>query len=224
MKCILFAMLCGLIVSLTGCEKKKSIMQAIADTTGASHEIDARAIELRILVAGQSNSVRFTPEGEASFRATLAQTFPNARVEFVNCGENGTSIAQWAANGARINNCVQMAQGRTFTHLWWYQGETDALQGTLGYGTQVLAVWNALNTALNSNMRIYYAQLATTTLPAFQGHWQTIKDELASLQSPQRTIVTTEDLLLHPDGIHLDTQGQIDLGKRVAQKFIEGGL
>lgn len=219
MKCLHFLITVGVFI-LTGCGEQKSVMGFISSATGGTHTINHTPVRLTVLVAGQSNAVRFTPEGEQGAMAELNQHFSDIQVTFINCAENGTSISQWQVGQGRLENCANVVNGRHIDVLYWYQGETDAMNQTPNYDSLTLSTWDQFNQAYGSGLKIIYSQIGTTTFPAMLAGWQAIKDAQTGFQRSGRPMLYTADLPLE-DTVHIDGNGQHELGKRFAQALMD---
>lgn len=203
----------------------RRLLWVLACLTASAH-----ADTFTVLFAGQSNALFISTPGyqgpggdgrgygvEALVSRT-AELSPTTQFQYVQCSVGNTSIAQWAPGGALMNTCESRAAGKTIDLVFFYQGERDAynLENTVDYVTPCLLTLNHLKATFPS-ARIVYAQLATTTEPAYEEHWDYIKAQQALCQTADFTMIVTEGYPLYPgDTLHLSSPSYYEIGTVLA--------
>lgn len=207
---------------LIGCERKHHKDHLSLPGVTVTPPVDP----LTILVAGQSNALRLNPAGYAGWNATR-----NSNDTFINCAENGTTLAQWDPGGPRFANCLSMAQGKKIDVILWYQGESDAAAGgaPATYDMKLTQLFGMFHTKFGSKIQIVFAQIAVISpalAPGFPD-WQEIKNKQASIYYPQVTMINTDTIgpgnPLMGDGIHFEDNGYYEVGARFAKAYMGTG-
>lgn len=186
---------------------------------------------ITVMIAGQSNAVRLTPDGQKGFEDAAH----NPGNRYINCAENGTTLAQWDPRGSRFANCVNLTQGQHIDLILWYQGESDADPdlasagaNAFDYAYRCTQLFNAMRTQWGTEIPIVFAQIGivdTLKLPAFV-NWAEVQNQQATIFLPHTYMVVTKDInpaYLNPDGIHWDSPGVYEVGARMERAY-EGGV
>lgn len=198
-----------LFMSLSACHKNHS---------GGLMTTDPKNIS--VAIAGQSNAYWFTPAGEEGFKAEWNTFYPGSIVTFFNCAVGGTAITEWTPDRDHFQDCVTIAKSRNlhFDLLFFYQGEADARLGTDNWCYWFSMVMTGFREWWGKSLPIVYAQIATTTDPVYQAHWDSIKAQQPQAEQSMPTIlmVKTDDQPLK-DSIHLTDAGEYIIGQRVAR-------
>lgn len=145
----------------------------------------------------------------------------NSDIGIIQCAKGSTSIDQW--RDGLFQKCMELVdkanQYGELIGVFWMQGESDS------YSYQASQDWGWKFTDLNSNfdVPVIYAQAAwiDTTIHDTIGfeYWDDIKATQAATNPSH--MITSDDLTLRVDGIHLSTASEIIIGHRFADKFME---
>lgn len=155
-------------------------------------------------------------------------------VALVPCAIGGTSLEQWsptrrsALRRSLYGNFVARAQlaGRAKAVLW-YQGEADAgkLETAATYAERFGALVRQMRADLGDpQLPVYYAQLARNVVPPAQSPgWDIVREAQRTGEAALAPggMVATADLPL-TDPIHLDRAALETLGRRFAQRMLDG--
>lgn len=168
-----------------------------------------------ILLMGQSNMEGRPTSPGPTIAQDLSAYFGTA-IGYIQCAKGSTSIDQWTSS--LFQNCLNKVHPKqTVLAVFWYQGESDA------YSYASASNWGVKFSALNSNFTapVIYAQLASLgpsrwSDPRFS-YWATVQASQAALNG---LMVYTQDLPLSSDDLHLSTQSAIEVGHRMAQRYI----
>jgi hypothetical protein len=205
---------------LVGCERNK---EGSVSIPGLTHSTPAPAAAPQVwLVAGQSNGVRWATAGYKGWNDAR-----NAADTFINCAENGTTMAQWDPNGSRFQNCIAQVAGRRIDGIIWAQGESDANPAIGGsaadYAYKATQLFSAFRSQFG-DVPILYMQIGIigpSLAPSFP-NWQQVKDQQASIFVSRARMVRTDDInpaYMHVDGIHWEEPGLYEIGARAAREF-----
>lgn len=183
---------------------------------------------------------RFGPEATLAMR--LAGAFPERELIFVKHAAGGTSLLAWAPDwdearaeitgnasaGPLYSQLVELLDRRGLRNaqvgaVFWMQGERDSLfEGPAhDYFDNLRALVGAFRRDLNDPGLPFLLGLANP-LPARY-------TELDVVQAAQRRaaagiahvhLIETEGLSRHDDGVHYDTEGILELGRRFAEAYL----
>lgn len=166
--------------------------------------------------------------GPGLFFAREMRRIRTASIDVVPCAKDGSAIDQWGqarARGTLYGSCmarIDEAGGRP-TGILWYQGEADTR-------TMALAnAWRVKFVALVKSMRHDLGQPRLPVVlvelsdrdPRPEGAarypgWQTVQAAQRNLDVHCVTTVSATGLAQNPDRLHLATEGQRILGRRIA--------
>jgi hypothetical protein len=170
-----------------------------------------------ILLAGQSNMVRFSQYGLQSFAQDYAKKYgAGSAVEFVPCAVGGTYSAQWLPGQPLFDQCLADAHGKKVTMVLYYQGESDAALKTQDWGYCFGLTIAGFRRAFG-NVPVVFAQIAITTDPGFIQGWQSIQDQQARVSIPGVKMIVTKDVAALFDSVHLTP----DTYPKIAQRFVD---
>jgi plastocyanin len=156
------------------------------------------------------------------FARKLVRSGTARSVGLIPCAVGGTSIKEWLPDDAVYQECVRRIRsaGLPIAGVLFYQGENDTLHNL---GPKWPTTWaEKFETMVgafradvgDARLPIVFAQLATTTRDGLW-HWQTIKDQQASVAISGVSMVKTDDLPLR-DGLHLTDEAAAIVGERFA--------
>lgn len=108
--------------------------------------------------------------------------------------------------------------------LLWMQGEADCRteQAANEYAEKALSLFNRFRGNLDSpNMRILIGMVNPRTKK--HNHTKTVQNEILKIAASDEliSIIDTNGLQKTGDGVHYNTTGQLELGKRFADKWNE---
>ena len=177
-------------------------------------------------------------DGDPTFGAGLGTTFGRELAErtgvpvgLIATAHAGTSLAQWnpalRGEGGRsmygsMMLSVEAAGGR-IAGVAWYQGETDAMEGSTTFTADLDGLIRALRADLEApSLPFLHVQLGRVlgVYPdEMAGHWTRVREE-QRVYPGATAFVTAVDLEL-ADPIHLDAASLRRLGRRLAR--VAGG-
>lgn len=165
----------------------------------------------------------------SSMLDALAVSFPNEHFGVVVSAKGGTTIAQWspasATNtlyGAALARMrAAEATGTSIEAVVWYQGETDAGNGTqsswLAAFTALVKFWRLnLNKPDLPVVLVQIGDLGSNVLNVVPANWTALQTIQAGTSIPNVTVVSAAGLPLMSDGQHLTAAAQVELGRRIA--------
>ena len=186
---------------------------------------------------GLFDRARFGPE--VSLVPRLAQAWPDRELIFVKHAVGGTSLLAWAPvwDAARAELTRNAEAGPLYTQLlaildrhelrgdaeigavFWMQGESDARYPEVAaeYFDNLTTLIAAFRDDLQNTELLFVMGRANpsperyTELPVVQRAQQRTADDLAAVR-----LIDTEGLSKHDDGVHYDTAGVLELGRRFA--------
>lgn len=186
---------------------------------------------------GLFDRARFGPE--VSLVPHLAQAWPDRELIFVKHAVGGTSLLAWAPewDAARAELTRNAEVGPLYTQLiaildrhelrvdaeigavFWMQGESDARYPEVAaeYFDNLTTLIAAFRDDLQKTELLFVMGRANpsperyTELPVVQRAQQRTADDLAAVR-----LIDTEGLSKRDDGVHYDTAGLLELGRRFA--------
>jgi hypothetical protein len=186
---------------------------------------------------GLFDRARFGPE--VTLVPRLAQAWPDRELIFVKHAVGGTSLLAWAPewDAARAELTRNAEVGPLYTQLiaildrhelrgdaemgavFWMQGESDARYPEVAaeYFNNLTTLIAAFRDDLQNTELLFVMGRANpsperyTELPVVQRAQQRTGDELAAVR-----LIDTEGLSKREDGVHYDTAGLLELGRRFA--------
>ncbi|MBU1155671.1 MAG: sialate O-acetylesterase, partial [Proteobacteria bacterium] len=171
----------------------------------------------------------------SAFAQRLSELLPQVRVGLIPCARGRVTLAQWAPDsrpgslyGSSLRRARLAGRKSRVAGVLFYQGESDA------YSRGAVEAWPRRFAALVASWRrdlgdpklpVVFCQVGNLAAnwradPAFR-YWDLLKQKQAGVRLPGVRMVTTDDLPLKADGIHLTTAAQIYLGRRLAQAMYE---
>ena len=226
----------------------QSNMVGQGDTATLSDDLRRLPPNVRYYLDGEPASIadrpRFGPE--VTFAEELSQAYPEKTIVLIKFALGGSSLLAWApdwtAEGAQLTG--NESQGPLYERLieyvssarsahqqnarlagvLWMQGERDARFPAAGeqYGANLSALVERLR-----------ADLDAPELPFIFGQvdppperYPAAEDVRAAQQAAERlirgaTMVSTEGLAKHDDDLHYNSEGQLELGRRLARAYLE---
>jgi Carbohydrate esterase, sialic acid-specific acetylesterase len=193
------------------------------------------------VMAWMSSSVGWTPlkwgsgnlptqfGPELGFGRAIADGDPDVRYALVKSAVNGTSLAvDWnPATGPVyadfVSTLAQASQRLTdlgidyeVRGLVWMQGESDAMDEAMAdaYQVNMESFIGEVRTLVGvPDLPVVMARIRGNMAPPFV-YSLTVRmaQESVAAGDPNVKIVDTDSLTLHPDGVHYDTAGQLQLG------------
>lgn len=181
---------------------------------------------------------------EVSFAHALARRFPRHEIILHKFAENGTSLLAWSpiwtpelaarsGNGPegplyhKLIDIVTRNQGtppRPISAFLWMQGERDARHGDVaeGYGRNLAGLVAALRYDFRSpDAAFIFGEICSFTQKFPYVHTVRLHQEEAPFRIPLSYLIKTDDLPKRGDQVHFNGSGEIELGLRFADAFIE---
>ncbi len=152
-------------------------------------------------------------------------------VGLIPAAHGGTKLAAWSPDrrgegdrslyGAMLRR-IERAGG-TLRGILWYQGESDANDGEVSAYAERFDAWIAAVRADTgrADLPVVAVQIGRVVRPGVQGTeraWETLRETLRTLpqRTPHTAVTSAVDLCL-ADTLHLETPGQLRLGRRLAR-------
>ena len=181
---------------------------------------------------------------EFTLAAVLSRSIPNRKIVLIKYARSGTSLLAWApdweAERAAITENHQagplyenlLDQVRTITQdkrvelgaVFWMQGERDARYPAAAaeYEANLVTFIEAVRRDLHApGLPFIYGQVNPPSA-SYQG---AAAVRLAQNRAERRVgnakLVSTDGLTKGADGVHYDAQGQMVLGRRFAEAYLE---
>jgi len=149
------------------------------------------------------------------------------------CAKGGSGITAWGLEGDLYKETIKRThQAQRTSHLkgifiYVGEGDTSSYEAADNWVESFYLLVNGLRYELGNSLPIIFAQLATVSESrrAARTHgfiaWDYLKNLQASVHMEHIAMVTTEDLPLKEDGLHLNTTAQIALGERFALSMLD---
>lgn len=170
-----------------------------------------------------------------AFAQRLSELLPAVHVGLIPCARGAVTLDQWAPNprpgtlyGSSLRRARLAGQKGRLAGVLFYQGESDAgsLEAAQSWPRRFAALVAAWRRDLGDpGLPVLFCQIGDLAprwrkAPGFR-YWEQVRQAQAGVRLPGVAMVATGDLPLMPDGIHLSTQAQLILGRRLAQATYE---
>ncbi|XP_049355684.1 probable carbohydrate esterase At4g34215 [Solanum verrucosum] len=161
-----------------------------------------------------------------SFANELKMDDPDIGViGLVPCAIGGTNITQWVRGGWLYNEMIRRTKvalqgGGTIRGMLWYQGESDAidLDDAKLYKGRLKKFFKDVRKDLElPTLPIVQVALATAPGP----YMEVIRKAQLGINLPNVRCVDAKGLPIGPDLLHLTTPAQVQLGKILANAFLQ---
>ncbi|KAG5573302.1 hypothetical protein H5410_063068 [Solanum commersonii] len=161
-----------------------------------------------------------------SFANKLKMDDPDIGViGLVPCAIGGTNITQWVRGGWLYNEMIRRTKvalqgGGTIRGMLWYQGESDAidLDDAKLYKGRLKKFFKDVRRDLElPTLPIVQVALATAPGP----YMEVIRKAQLGINLPNVRCVDAKGLPIGPDLLHLTTPAQVQLGKMLANAFLQ---
>ncbi|KAK6160652.1 hypothetical protein DH2020_004033 [Rehmannia glutinosa] len=133
-------------------------------------------------------------------------------IGLVPCAIGGTNISEWRRGGRLYNQVLSRAQaalhggGGLIRAILWYQGESDTIK---------------LEDAKLYKRRLEkFLQLKFDPICCHLSYLSSRKSQM-EIDVPNVRCVDAKGLQLQPDGLHLSTAAQLELGRMMADAFLQ---
>lgn len=136
----------------------------------------------------------------------------------------GTYISEWQKGGSLYSNMVnKIAVAGGVDAMIFYQGEADAVTSSNAnnWATRFASFVDDIR-ADYGNIPIIFAQLATEPVGATnRPYWSVVKSQQDSMDGYDSKVkmITTDDLVIQTNDVHLTTASQIIVGQRFAYEL-----
>ncbi len=184
---------------------------------------------------------------EIGFAHEISRHFPHDKIKLIKFAVGGTSMFAWDPiwNANKANSTRNASAGPLFNKLIktvniqfdsksdnlagiiWMQGETDAKYTSAAkqYAGNLNRFVSALRSKLYSPNAMFIMGSINPPLEMFPStaivqHAQ----KLSARRIRNLRLVKTDDLAKRNDGLHYNTEGQLELGKRFARAFFKTQL
>ncbi|XP_009761855.1 putative carbohydrate esterase At4g34215 [Nicotiana tabacum] len=149
-------------------------------------------------------------------------------IGLVPCARGGTPLSKWQRGSLPYDDLVKRAKsaekdGGTIRGLLWYHGESDVKggNGSKVYKTNLEKFIHDLRTDLNSpNLPILQVILPYPKEPFKGPYIEEVRAAQLAINVPNVVKIDAKGLELGPDGIHLTTPAQVQLGHMFAHAFL----
>lgn len=180
---------------------------------------------------GEGLSVAVDPDAtfgpQLAFADRMATLRPFDEIGTLSVAKGASGIKAWQPDwcwrslyGAMLRRArLVEEQGHTIAGLCWWQGESDAQSPTAAadWGAGFTAVVRSLRQDLmNFNLPVVFCQLGPNpNLPNFPG-WEEVQKRQFTMRGPYMAMVTTSDLPVQADKLHMTQASYITAGQRLA--------
>lgn len=165
--------------------------------------------------------------GMAFANSVLEKNLGLGVVGLVPCAIGGTNISEWERGKVLYNHMMKRVKeslrddgGGTIRALLWYQGESDtvSLSDAHSYQNRVRKFFLDVRADLQSPLLpIIQVALASGSGP----YIEIVRQAQLGIDLLNLKTVDAKGLPLQPDGLHLSTPAQVDLGKMMADAFLQ---
>ncbi|XP_019414470.1 PREDICTED: probable carbohydrate esterase At4g34215 [Lupinus angustifolius] len=146
-------------------------------------------------------------------------------VGLVPCAIGGTNISQWEKGKVLYKHMMKRVKaslndGGSIRGFLWYQGESDTvnLNDAQSYQTRIHKFFIDVRNDLQSPL----LPIIQVALASGQGPYKDIvRQAQQSIDLLNLRTVDALGLPLEPDGLHLTTQAQVNLGQMMADSFLQ---
>ncbi|KAK2391749.1 hypothetical protein P8452_28773 [Trifolium repens] len=146
-------------------------------------------------------------------------------VGLVPCAIGGTYISEWEKGKMLYNHMmkrvkVSLNDGGSVRALLWFQGESDtvSLRDAQSYQTRVHKFFLDVRNDLQSPL----LPIIQVALASGSGQYiEIVRQAQMGIDLLNLKTVDAKGLPLQPDGLHLSTPAQVDLGKMMADAFLQ---
>ena len=178
----------------------------------------------------------------AAFAQRLTELLPAVHVGLIPCARGRVTLDEWTPNtrpntlyGSSLRRARLAQKKGRLSGVLFYQGESDtsSLAAVDSWPQRFAALVAAWRRDLGDpDLPVVFCQIGDLAprwrgAPAFR-YWDRLQERQAGVRLPMVRMVTTGDLALMSDGIHLTTAAQMILGRRLAQAMYDllrrGGL
>jgi hypothetical protein len=169
-----------------------------------------------------------------AFANTLAEANPHAKIGLIPCARGGSSIDEWKPSadtstlyGSCLARIVRARNFGTTAAVIWYQGESDAhsLAAVNAWARKFAVLSEAFRRDLQApGLPIIAVRIGSLgdnrrSDPRFR-YWNQLR-ELQSRLSGRAVAIVDAAGLPTRDGLHLTTDSQLRLGKRLAAAYLK---
>ena len=171
---------------------------------------------------------------EIGLAHALARAFPRDEIILVKQAASGSLIGQWQPGEPLYKGLLRQVgfvhdaypAFRQVDAIVWMQGESDAqseLPVARQYGSRLQRLVGQLRHDLDSPDSLFVYGQTSVNHPAFQAATAAVRQQQEAAQRSLANVlmVSTEQLGRLADGIHYDAAGQLELGRRFAQAYIQ---
>ncbi|GLT93543.1 hypothetical protein SLE2022_113330 [Rubroshorea leprosula] len=163
--------------------------------------------------------------GMAFANAVLTRDQGIGTVGLVPCAIGGTNVSEWEKGRSLYEQLVRRAKlalqsGGAYAAMLWYQGESDTVsrENAESYKGRLERFFTDLRYDLQApSLPIFQVALASGEGP----HINMVREAQLGIDLPNVHLVDAKGLPLGPDGIHLSTAGQVRLGEKLADAFLQ---
>ncbi|KAL7605118.1 probable carbohydrate esterase At4g34215 [Lactuca sativa] len=144
-------------------------------------------------------------------------------VGLVPCAIGGSGIDEWSRGGRLYERlkrraAVAVERGGEIRAVLWFQGERDTINITdaESYKGKLQRLYIDLRTDLNSPL----LPVIQVALASGEGSYvEKVREAQLGIQLPNVITVDAKGLQLQPDGLHLSTQAQVQVGEMMAHAY-----
>ncbi|GFP84526.1 probable carbohydrate esterase at4g34215 [Phtheirospermum japonicum] len=164
--------------------------------------------------------------GMAFSNAVLNRESGIGVIGLVPCAVGGTNISEWKRGSGLYNQMLSRVQaalrggGGIIRAILWYQGESDTIshENAKLYRQRL----EKFLTEIRSDLLSPFLPVIQVALASGQGHYvYVIRKAQLGIELPNVKCVDAKGLQLQPDGLHLSTAAQVELGQKMADAFLQ---
>uniref|UniRef100_A0A0D6R729 Sialate O-acetylesterase domain-containing protein n=1 Tax=Araucaria cunninghamii TaxID=56994 RepID=A0A0D6R729_ARACU len=150
-----------------------------------------------------------------------------ACIGLIPCAIGGTAIREWMKGSHLYNNMIHrtkaaLAKGGVLRAILWYQGESDAVEKAAdNYPKNLERLIHDIRSDLNLPNLLFIQVAINMGDPPYSKLVQKVREAQLGLNIPNVYCVDAKGLPLKEDKLHLTTEAQVQLGKLLADAYIE---
>ncbi|KAL0438891.1 UNVERIFIED_CONTAM: putative carbohydrate esterase [Sesamum latifolium] len=163
--------------------------------------------------------------GLAFANSILVKNLSIGEIGLVPCAIGGTQIREWRRGGPLYNQLLSRAHavlqgGGTIRAILWYQGESDTQrqEDAKLYKTRLAKFF----TDIRSDLKLPELPVVQVALAAAEGpYMDDVRQAQLGIDLPNMKCIDAKGMKIGPDGLHLNTEGEVHVGQMMADAFAQ---